>query len=116
MGWPPRVGELLPRGEEAVGVRYKLRTYSLDGSHPRGGAKAKGFEEILGITADALDYLEEQIHLAIQIHPVMTVRERWPFGITCVVTFPLRGVGFHTTRVTPLRTVWLLLTRVRGLV
>jgi hypothetical protein len=108
MGWPPQVGELLPRAEEAVGVRYKLATYSLDRSHARGGAKAKGFEEILGITGEALGYLEEQIGLAIQIHPVGQVRERWPFGISCVVTFPLRGVGPHTTRVAPLRTVWLL--------
>lgn len=30
MGWPPQVGELLPRAEEAIGVRYKLTTDSLD--------------------------------------------------------------------------------------
>ncbi len=89
MGWPPQIGELLPRAEEATGVRYKLRTYSLDRSHERGGAKAKGFEEILGITGEALGYLEEQICLAIQIYPVGQVRERWPFGISCVVIFRL---------------------------
>jgi len=29
MEWPPQVGELLPRADEAIGVRYKLETYSL---------------------------------------------------------------------------------------
>lgn len=47
MGWPPQVGELLPRAEEAIGVRYKLATYSLDPFHEDGGPKAKGFAQIL---------------------------------------------------------------------
>jgi hypothetical protein len=29
MGWPPQVGDLLPRAEETTGVRVKLLTYSL---------------------------------------------------------------------------------------
>jgi hypothetical protein len=36
----PAVGELLPRGVEAIGVRRKLETYSLDVAHKYGGPKA----------------------------------------------------------------------------
>jgi hypothetical protein len=36
VSWPPRVGEPLPRGAEAVGVRDKLRRYSLALGHKDG--------------------------------------------------------------------------------
>jgi len=43
------LGELLPRGAEAVGVRHKLATYVLNRGHRDGGPKARGFERLLGI-------------------------------------------------------------------
>lgn len=89
-------------------MRRKLMAYSLNKLHVRGGPKAKGFQQILGITIESLDYLEEQIHRAIHIHPIVHVQDNWPFGVSCVVTSPLRGVGGYTARIVTLRTVWLL--------
>jgi hypothetical protein len=57
----PGVGELLPRAAAVFGVRAKLATYSLDITNKVGGPKARGLERILGITIDAIDYLEAQI-------------------------------------------------------
>jgi hypothetical protein len=68
----PAVGEVLPRGAEAFGVRYKLATYSLDITNDDGGPKARGFELILGITIDAIDYLEAQILARVLDTPVST--------------------------------------------
>jgi hypothetical protein len=59
--WPPKAGELLPRGAEAIGVRGKLVGYSLNPAHKRGGSKARGFERILGITIEDLGYLEAAV-------------------------------------------------------
>lgn len=42
-------------------MRVKLATYSLDVTNKDGAPKARGFELILGITIDAIDYLEAQI-------------------------------------------------------
>jgi hypothetical protein len=56
MGWPPQVGELLPRAEEATGVRYKLATYSLAIDHRDGGPKAQAFAAILGISQHSIQY------------------------------------------------------------
>jgi hypothetical protein len=53
--------ELVPRAADAFGVRVKLATYSLDVTNKDGAPKARGFELILGITIDAIDYLEAQI-------------------------------------------------------
>lgn len=30
MSWPPQIGELLPRGQDAYGVHEKLADYSLE--------------------------------------------------------------------------------------
>ena len=106
MGWPPEVGELLPRAEEAAGIRTKLRLYCLDEFHESGGAKALGFSQILGITIESIDYLEARIRGAILLHPISAVRRQSPFGVACVVEFPLRGIGAHSHRVVLLRTVW----------
>lgn len=106
MGWPPQVGELLPRADEATGVRSKLEAYSLDLAHETGGAKALGFAQILGITLASVDYLEAEIHRAVQVHPISAVKAGSPFGLRCVVVFPLPGLGIHRLRAVPLRTVW----------
>jgi hypothetical protein len=57
----PVVGDLLPRGADAIGVRYKLETYSLNVTNEAGAPKARGFELILGISIKDIEYLEAQI-------------------------------------------------------
>ena len=100
------MGEHLPRADEALGVRYKLETYSLDITHRGGGPKAKGFALILGITVDAIVVLEDQIHEGIHSYPIKAVAENQPYGLNCVVEFPISGAGRYSDRVALLRTVW----------
>ena len=102
----PAVGEPLPRGAEAFGVRYKLEMYSLDVTHKHGGPKARGFELILGITIDAIDYLEAQIMARVLDTPVSTIEDNPPYGINCVVDMPIGGIGAKVDRVANVRTVW----------
>jgi hypothetical protein len=102
----PAVGELLPRAAEAFGVRYKLATYSLDITNKVGAPKARGFELILGITIDAIDYLEAQIMARILDTPVHEIRENPPYGIKGVVDIQVRGIGAKADRVVNVRTVW----------
>jgi hypothetical protein len=106
--WPPRVGELLPRAAEAIGVRRKLAMYSLDLDHRRGGPKARGFALILGIAAEDIDYLEGAIQTGILTVPVGSVRDNPPWGVNCVVIVPVRGRGERDVRVVGVRTTWLL--------
>ena len=107
---PPAAGELLPRGAEAFGVRVKLAMYSLDIAHKDGGPKARGFERILGITIDAIDYLETQILARVLDTPISKVRENPPYGIKCTVDMPVRGIGAKADRVVNVRTGWLIST------
>jgi Domain of unknown function (DUF6883) len=107
MDWPPQVGEILPRAQRATGVRQKLANYSLDREHPRGEAKARGFELILGLSLDAIDYVEETIYVGIRSHPIVSVRENWPHGTACAVDIPIGGIGRHSARIVPMRTAWL---------
>ncbi len=106
MGWPPQAGELLPRAEEAFGVREKLSTYSLAATHSDGGPKAQGLAQILGITSQSLDYLEDEIYDRIQVTRISSVRQNPPHGVNCVVQFSIRGVGPYSGRIARLRTVW----------
>ncbi len=106
--WPPKAGELLPRGTEAFGVRDKLIGYSLDPTNEVGGPKARGFERILGITIEDIDYLEGAIQTGILVVPVRTVRDNPPHGINCVILAPVRGRGEQSGRVVNIRTVWLI--------
>ncbi|HSZ69966.1 MAG TPA: hypothetical protein VK756_06370 [Solirubrobacteraceae bacterium] len=103
---PPVVGERLPRGAEAFGVRDKLAGYSLDLTHRDGGAKAHGFERILGIEIADIGYLEGAIQTAVLVIPVSSVRENPPWGHICVVMVPVRGLGEKRGRVVAVRTVW----------
>lgn len=105
---PPRVGEVLPRAGEAFGVREKLAGYSLDVTHQEGGPKARGFELILGITIEAIDYLQAQILIRILERPVNEVRDNPPHGINCVVDVQVRGIGAKADRVATVRTVWII--------
>jgi hypothetical protein len=102
----PTVGELLPRAADAIGVRYKLATYSLDVTHENGGPKARGFELILGITIDTIDYLEAQILARVLDTPVREVRDNTPYGLKGTVDMPIKGIGAKADRMINVRTVW----------
>lgn len=104
--WRPHAGQPLPRAGEAFGVRRKLATYSLDRTHEEGGPKAQGFERILGITIDAIDYLEGAISTGILLASVSEVRDNPPWGLKCVVDLPVRGRGEKSARLANVRTVW----------
>src|SRR5580692_6117574 len=86
----PKAGELLPRAAEAIGVRYKLATYSLDIAHQDGGPKARGFRLILGITIETIDHLEAQIVARILETPITDVRDNAPYGFNCVIDMHIR--------------------------
>jgi hypothetical protein len=106
----PAAGELLSRAAEAFGVRIKLATYSLDIAHKDGGPKARGFEQILGITIDAIDYLEAQILARILDTPITEVRDNSPYGVNYVVDIQVRGIGAKADRVVTVRTIWIIST------
>ena len=105
MWWAPRLGEPLPRGAEAVGVHHKLETYSLVVSHERGGDKARVFATALGITRRDVDHLAAEILRGLMRQPVTSV-EMTPWGLSCRVRIPVRGVGIHDERVVPVSTGW----------
>jgi hypothetical protein len=102
----PVVGELLPCAAEVFGVRVKLETYSLDINHKSGGPKALGFELILGIAIDAIDYLEAQILARVLDTPIGEIRDNAPYGVNCVVVMPIRGIGAKAERVADVLTSW----------
>jgi len=103
---PPVVGELVPRGREAFGVRVKLATYALDPTNKVAGPKVRGFERILGITLEDIDYLEGAIYTGVLVVPVSSVRDNPPWGPKCVIDLPIRGRGEKSGRVINVRTVW----------
>jgi hypothetical protein len=105
MWWPPRVGEPLPRGTEAVGVHHKLETYSLVLEHDEGGHKAYVFAQALGITHRDVDHLAAEIGRGLATQPVTRV-EMTPHGLRCQVLIPVRGVGIHRRRVVVVTTGW----------
>jgi hypothetical protein len=102
----PTKGELLPRAADAVGVRVKLAEYSLNLTHNDGGAKARGFERILGITIEAIDHLEAQIIARALDTPVNDIRKNPPYGVNYVIEMPISGIGAKADRVANVRTVW----------
>jgi filamentous hemagglutinin len=108
MPWPPIVGDLLPGAADAVGIRRKLTDYSLNLSHERGGPKARGFQQILGITLEDADYLESEIRAGIFVKPVTGVRPAIPTGFNCLIEVPVRGLGPKSNRLVVVRTAWLL--------
>jgi hypothetical protein len=106
MGWPPQAGELLPRAEEAFGIRYKLTTYSLNINHPVGGPKARGLASILGISLASALHLEAEIRRGILQTPIAAIRENPPYGTNCVVDFSIQGIGVRSEISARMRTVW----------
>jgi hypothetical protein len=104
----PTVGDLLPRAAEAYGVRSKLATYSLDTTNEVGAPKARGFELILGITIEAIDYLQAQIMARILDTPIGSVLDNPPYGVNCVVDIQVPGIGAKADRVAGVRTAWII--------
>jgi hypothetical protein len=76
VSWPPQIGELLPRAQDAYGVHEKLVDYSLKAGHPRG--KAEGFARVLAVTADDLEYVAEALLSGVRTTPcpAFGLRER----------------------------------------
>jgi len=104
--WPPQDGQPLPRATEAFGVHIKLETYSLDPMNAAGAPKARGFQMILGITLEHIDYLEGAIYTGIQLVSVSEVRDNAPWGIKHTVIIPVRGLGEKSDRIVDVTTVW----------
>jgi uncharacterized protein len=102
---PSDQGGLVPRAADAFGLRIKLETYSLDVTHPSGGPKARGFERILGITIDAIEYLEAQILARLLDTPVTKIRDNPPHGVNYVVDIQVRGIGAKADRVITVRII-----------
>src|SRR5271167_4268132 len=103
---PPVEGEVTPLAVYAFGAHVKLSTYSLDFTSEAGSPKARGFEKILGITLEHIEYLEGAIYTGIQLVPVSEVRDNPPWGVKCVVMVPVRGLGDKSNRIVDVTTVW----------
>jgi hypothetical protein len=87
-------------------VREKLTGYSLDMAHEHGGAKARSFERILGISIEDVGHLEAEIRTGVLTAPVRAVRDRSPYGIHCEVRVAIRGLGNKSDRVVEAATGW----------
>lgn len=98
----------MPRAAEPVGVRTKLLNYTLDPTHARAGAKARGLRVRLGIEAASIDHLETEIREGILRARIATVRPNPPWGFNCAVDFEIGGVGGYSARTAGMRTVWLV--------
>jgi hypothetical protein len=104
--WPPKIGEPIPRAEDAYNVQEKLRDYSLNLAHNVGGNKAAGFLQILGISAADAEYLAAVLLDGVRELPVMVVRDNAPFGLNCNVIVPVRGLGERAGRIANVLTSW----------
>ena len=104
MSWPPQIGELLPRAEDAYGVQEKLLNYSLKAGHPRG--KAEAFAQVLAVTAEDLDYVAEALLGAVRTTPVSGVRPAGAHGYHCEVIVQVRGLRDRADRVANVLTAW----------
>ncbi len=106
MSWPPTVGDRLPRAAEAFGITEKLVTYSLKLDHPSGGAKAKGFQQILGITLADVDYLADALRSGVLNVLITEVRVSTSYGVTCGAHVPVPGLRDKSNRVVSVKTGW----------
>lgn len=87
-------------------MREKLARYSLALGHDDGGPKAYLFEQLLGIALAEVDHLAAEIRAGVLGTPVSRVRDKPPYGVSCQVLVPVRGVGIHETRVMAVTTGW----------
>lgn len=104
VSWPPQIGQLLPRAEDAYGVQEKLLNYSLKAEHPR--RKAEAFARVLAVTADDLDYVAEPLLSGLRTTPVSGVRPSGVHGFHCEVIVQVRGLRDRADRVANVLTAW----------
>jgi hypothetical protein len=104
VSWPPQIGELLPRAEDAHGVHEKLLNYSLKAGHPRG--KAEAFARALGVTADGLEYVAEVLLSGVRTTPLSGIRAAGVHGFHCEVIVEARGLRDRADRVANVLTAW----------
>jgi hypothetical protein len=106
MSWPPTIGKPLPRAGDAFGVDEKLSAYCLNPDHELGGAKAKGFLQILGIASADVEHLTAELLAGVTEAPITSVRDNAPFGVLCEVRIGVRGLREHHDRVVEVTTSW----------
>lgn len=106
MSWPPAIGALMPRADDAYGVLDKLRGYSLNFEHEVGSHKARVFRSVLGITIEDADWLADQLLAGVRQHLVSEVRDNPPHGVLCEVFVPVRGVRGLADRTAVVTTSW----------
>jgi hypothetical protein len=106
VAWSPKIGEPLPRGEDAYNVHEKLRDYALNLQQEDGRHKAVVFKAALGITAADVDYLANAVLAGISVTPIRAVRENLPWGYNCEVRVPIRGLHEQSERTVEVSTVW----------
>jgi hypothetical protein len=106
VSWPPTVGDRLPRAAEAYGITEKLVTYSLNLDHSSGGPKAKGFQQVLGITLADVDHLAHALTTGVLIATITEVRVSPSATFTCGVLVPVVGLHERSTRVISVKTGW----------
>jgi hypothetical protein len=96
--WPPTIGQLLPRVQNAHGVESKLRAYSLNMQHEIGAHKARVFQRALGIGLDDVEHLVDQLLVGIGDTPISDVRDNAPYGVLCEVVVSVQGIGVAAGR------------------
>jgi hypothetical protein len=104
VSWPPQIGALLPRAEDAHGVREKLLNYSLKAGHPR--RKAEAFARVLAVTTDDLEYVADALLSGVRTAPVSGVRPARVHGFHCEVIVQVRGLRDRADRVANVLTAW----------
>jgi hypothetical protein len=104
VSWPARIGELLPRAEDAYGVHEKLVDYSLKAGHPRG--KAEAFARAPALTAEDLEYVAEALLRGVRTTPVSGVRPAGVHRSNCAVIVQVRGLRDRADRVANVLTAW----------
>ncbi len=106
MSWPPLAGEHLPRADAAYGIREKLIAYCLNPDHKIGGAKARGFQRILGIGLTDVEYLVGSLLDGVLAARISDVRDNTPYGTLCEVQILVAGLREHRDRVAVVITSW----------
>jgi hypothetical protein len=106
VSWPPTVGDRLPRAAEAYGITEKLMTYSLNLDHRRGGPKARGFQQILGIVLADVDYLAHILRTGIISASITDIRDAPESTFVCEIRVPVAGLRERSERVASVKTGW----------
>ncbi len=88
MHWPPRVGDVLPRADQAWFERIKLDEWIL-------GTKGHGleWERVWHVGPADWERIWEAISNAAINATIVEVRDRSPFGVSCGIEAPLTICG-----------------------